>query len=289
MTKHHRHLLLLTGMLLLNTWPATECAAQRGLPRLPGGYWYQQAQQMQNNQRQQNVAALRANLTQAREQLARIEAEAEATQSELSAAEGEVQSLREAAKDKEEALKASNKNVKSLEERILAQQPPGSEYAKAQLRVVELQEQVDSLARKILNLPAHSTEGKSGLMERARLTEAQKARLNADPEYSQAQSVAQTAATNLQQLRMKLYKESRDWQTATAERTTAQQAAKAADIELKKAELVAAKHRKALKSAHDMAIQAREVIATGELHLQKLGAGNPAQNAGSGKGSALKK
>jgi len=242
--------------------------------------WYQltrdlnRANNYDNARRRQVITAIQNDLEQARDYLTQTESELETAKSELETAESKLTEAKAAAAEKDAAVKAALKRQKELETQILDKQTPESAYGKAQARLEETQVELDAVVRKILGLPEPTvpmTE-QERLLERSRLSEQQKSRLKASPEYEQAVSASNTASDRVREVRQQVWSENREWQQATQTHKDAMQVAKTAGAASAQALQEAGKLRKQVKDGMQAANRTRQGIAQVETQLRMMGA-----------------
>lgn len=225
-------------------------------------------------QRQQTISALQKQLAEARQVLAKAESQMTMTAGELQAAQSTLQSIKRQTEADENESRDAIRKLRNLEGKVLAAQGPGSELAQAQSQLEQAQLALDKTVHEILSLPVppDSRTEAERLQERGQFSAEQKARLNSSPQYQEAVKNVSAAAAQVAAVRHQVLEKDPEWKQAFDARQAAEQSVHAHSIDQRRAGQHAVQERTELRTAAELAAQARQVIAECEARLAALGA-----------------
>ena len=176
----------------------------------------------------------------------------------------------------------SSKSMQEIEVRLMSEQGPGSELIQAQAKVDSMREALDREVHRVLALPAHAERPTAAdyAHEVAMLTPAQKGGLKKDAGFRQASDDLRAAVRDVVSVRHALFEKDSDWSAAKQAAVEAAQRQRTASNDLARdAGLSQFTPKRELRSAQELAAEARATIATGKAALRMLGVHVPVDSS----------
>ena len=214
--------------------------------------------------KKKTVESLRAQVAAAQQVLAAAEAAGGGAQAQLDEMRSRISGAREAMTEALDEEREVRKDLRELEEEILADQAPESEFGRAQARLAAARDAADKLRTRY-------GADRSGLQD--------------DPNYLAVSETLREAKREFDRVRAAVLAKDADWQDATkklrdlvAEHREEQKAGGGA--------LGMMPAARSLRSAQEIAAAARQVIALGEARLRQLGEKVAPSTATAGKNGA---
>ncbi len=174
----------------------------------------------------------------------------------------------------------SNKTMREIEARLLAEQGSDSEVVRAQAKVEAARAAIDREVHRVLSLPPHDGTPTSAecAHEIAMLSPDQKERLDGDASFSEAIAKLRAAVQEVARVRQALFETDPDWVAARDKAVKAKQAQTQGNRDLDKVTGVGRLSLNLeLHGAQELAAEARAVIAAGRAAIRSLGASVPAE------------
>jgi hypothetical protein len=239
----------IASAILLGLAPNPVQAQRRifGSPAAAARYW-------------RTVHAIQDQVAAAKNVLAAAETQAAMSQRQIDEAAQKLSTIRDALEKERENIAEAGKTLREIETEIVADQPPDSEFARAQTAFEQAQKTYHREMRRVVS--STST---------AKLSSSQKEALEADSAYRFARQEMQKAAKELSRIRQKLFRANEDWLAARREQIDADKSARDQKRQAGTTGLGSLSDKQDLRTAREVAAAARTMIALGESRLRYLG------------------
>jgi len=243
-------------------------------------------------QRAQMISNLQKQVASAREVLKNLESQAVMTQAQLSSSSTKLEGIQQDIEDiRKDAVQAA-KSLREIESEITLAQSSGSEFGKASAAVDDAKKAVHQAIHEVLKLPLendqHSDDPVRDHLQK--VSELQRAALNADARYKNADVVLRAAIRNLSQARTRMFQANKDWAASHQDLIDANQKKHEEEKSRRQTGTAVTGKKHELQNMASVAANARSVIAMGEYQLRQMGASTGSnQNSPKSNGPAPKK
>lgn len=229
---------------------------------------------MQAAQKQQMIKQLQSQLSVAQKTSSQAEAELANVTPSLSSAESRLRTIQDEVARKEKQRVEATQRLRTLEEKLLAAQPPESPSAKVETQLLNAQKSLHAEVHRILSLPEHAIEDRTAHLshEYLKLSESQKSRLKADKQYSQQTENINVLKEQIKKGHRQLFEANPEWKKLEATRDGIIEEQKAANEDFKNAKIEVARNLKKVRSAQAALLSAKQVIQATSSQLNILGA-----------------
>ena len=225
-------------------------------------------------QKNQAIKSIQQQVAAAQGVLSAAQSQTTMSQSQVSEAMSKLKKIRSDIEVAHDDVQQASKSLREIEAEIVAEQTPESEYGKAKTAFDDAQHASHLIIHRLAGLPGtiDANESRSGLDHLSGLTAEQQKELEADTAYQTAERQLQLAASTLKELRQKLFESDSDWTAGQRELLDAKQRSSEETRQVKSVGLESLRDQQQLNHAQQVAMEARRVIAQGEVRLRQLGA-----------------
>lgn len=231
--------------------------------------------------KKQMIQATQQQVAQAQKILSAAESQTAMSQQELATALSQISVLRKEMETARLSVQEATKTLQSIEKEILDEQPPTSDYSRAQAALEKAQRELHEIVHRYVQVPndADTSDESARYAEIAKMSPEERHLLETDGSYQRALSAMKDALRVRDDERQKLFEQDSQWIAAHRDLLEARKAVREPDRQAKSLGHSTMSDKQQLQQAQMIAAEARAVIMQGELQLRALGA-RPTKSTG---------
>lgn len=223
--------------------------------------------------KKQMIQATQQQVAQAQKILSAAESQTAMSEQELASALAQISVLRKEMETARLSVQEATKTLQSIEKEILDEQPPTSDYSRAQAALEKVQRELHEIVHRYVQVPdnADTSDESARYAEIAKMSPEQRQLLETDGSYQRAMSAMKDALQVRDDERKKLFEQDSQWIAAHRDLVEARKAVREPDRQAKSLGHSTLSNKQQLQQAQMIAAEARAVILQGELQLQAFG------------------
>lgn len=262
--------LLITFLLLVVCCDSAEARRRRRRSR---GRSRAAAAAAAKRRKQQMIQTIQKQIQAAQRVLAAAQSKGAMSQQQVSQALAELSSLHSNIEAAREDVQAMRQTLRSIEEDILDEQEPDSEYGRAEAALEKAKKELHRVVHSYVHRPDDPDQSTDGALfsDLAQLSNAQRKTLEADRRYHEAKAAQQAAGRDLEHVKQALFEKDSYWVSARKDLTEAENRARDTSQQAAAAGVGSLGERQDLRDAQKVAAMARAVIQRGQARLRALG------------------
>lgn len=226
-------------------------------------------------QRERTIAALRQEVSAAKQVLQELNASEEQTASGLKSSAARLSTARRDVESAEQADNDLHRRLREIESRVLSAQNPQTEYGLQQAEIEAARRRLDAEMHRVLGLEEHpdgvATEA-GRIQELSAVSNAERQRLEADEGYVRARQELVAARQKLDGIRLQLLTGDPEWVKAIDEHGDAERIERESKAEQRSSATAVTQTRELIENREQLAARARSAINQAESRLRALGA-----------------
>jgi chromosome segregation ATPase len=224
--------------------------------------------------RQRAIDAVRKEIAAAKQILEQLQSKQSLSQSQLQEAASQLSARRKDADAAEHDDAEIHRKLREIEERVLSNQGPESEYGR-QAEIVEAsRKSLDAELHRVTGLEPHPADAdmeSERVKELAGLSEDQRGRLNADERYKAARDDLQKQRRKLETVEQQVLAADPEWKRTVEDHERAEKEEDKAQTAQRSSARDSNRAMAQVRSQQELASRAQAVIANGEAKLRQLG------------------
>jgi hypothetical protein len=241
--------------------------------------------------KKQMIQATQQQVAQAQKILSAAESQTAMSQQELASALAQISALRKEMETARLDMQEATKTLRSIEQEILDEQPPNSDYSRAQAALGKTQRELHEIVHRYVQTPddGDTSNELARYAEVAKMSPEDRQLLETDGSYQPAMSAMKAALQVRDDERRKLFEQDSQWQAAHRDLLEARKATRQSSREANAIGHSTLSDQQELRQEQAVAAEARAVVLQGELQLRALGVRPPKPSGTSTKAQGTSK